>query len=50
MLTLSTRGQYATLLDAVTLREADDRPAIIYVASDAPPITCLLYTSDAADE
>ena len=39
MLTLSTRGQYATLLDAVTLREADDRPAIIYVASDAPPIT-----------
>ncbi len=39
MLTLSTRTQYATLLDAETLRAADDRPAILYVASDAPPIT-----------
>jgi len=39
MLTLSTREQYATLLDADTLRAADDRPAIIYVSSDAPPIT-----------
>jgi acyl-CoA synthetase (AMP-forming)/AMP-acid ligase II len=38
MLTLSTRQQYGTLLDAVTLRDADDRPAIIYVASNAPPI------------
>ena len=39
MLTLSTREQYATLLDAETLRAADDRPAIIYVATDEPPIT-----------
>lgn len=29
----------ATLLDAVTLTAADDRPAIIYVATDAEPIT-----------
>ena len=39
MLTLETRGQYATLLDAATLRAADDRPAIVYVASDRPAIT-----------
>lgn len=39
MLTLSTRDQYATLLDAVTLRAADDRPALIYVSSDQPPVT-----------
>ncbi len=28
-----------TLLDAVTLTAADDRPAVIYVATDAEPIT-----------
>ncbi len=39
MLTLATRSAYTTLLDAETLRAADDRPAIIYVSSDAPPIT-----------
>jgi acyl-CoA synthetase (AMP-forming)/AMP-acid ligase II len=39
MLTLSTRDQFATLLDAETLRAADDRPALIYVSSDQPPIT-----------
>jgi len=39
MLTLSTRDQYATLLDAETLRTADDRPALIYVSSDQPPVT-----------
>ena len=38
MLTLSTREQYTTLLDAVTLRQANERPAIIYVAADAPPV------------
>ena len=39
MLTLNTRGQYATLLDAETLRAADDRPALIAFSSDAPPVT-----------
>ncbi len=38
MLTLSTRDRYATLLDAETLRAADDRPALIYVSSDQPPV------------
>jgi acyl-CoA synthetase (AMP-forming)/AMP-acid ligase II len=36
MLTLDTRATYATLLDAATLRAADDRPAILYVATDQP--------------
>ena len=40
MLKLSTRETFTTLLDAVTLREIDgDRPAIIFVATDAEPIT-----------
>lgn len=39
MLSLDTRRQYATLLDAETLRADDDRPAIVYVASDRPPVT-----------
>lgn len=39
MLNLESRGRYATLLDAETLRAAGDRPALIYVASDAPPRT-----------
>ncbi len=39
MLSLSTRPDYATLLDAVTLTHPNDRPAIIYVATDADPIT-----------
>ena len=39
MLTLSNRPDYSTLLDAVTLTAAaSDRPAIIYVTSDQPPI------------
>lgn len=40
MLSRSTRDQYTTLLDAVTLTASDTAaPAIIYVASDADPIT-----------
>ena len=39
MLTLATRPTYATLLDAETLRAADERPAVIYVSSDQPPVT-----------
>jgi acyl-CoA synthetase (AMP-forming)/AMP-acid ligase II len=39
MLNASTRDQYHTLLDAITLTEADDQPAIIFVATDAEPIT-----------
>ena len=39
MLTLATRSTYTTLLDAETLRAADERPAIIYVSSDRPPVT-----------
>ena len=38
MLTRSTRERYATLLDAETLRADDERPALITVASDAPPV------------
>lgn len=38
MLTLTTRDAYKSLLDAETLRAADDRPAIIYVSSDQPPV------------
>jgi acyl-CoA synthetase (AMP-forming)/AMP-acid ligase II len=39
MLTLSTRERFNTLLDALTLTEADDRPALIYVATDREPLT-----------
>jgi acyl-CoA synthetase (AMP-forming)/AMP-acid ligase II len=39
MLNLSLRETFTTLLDAVTLRQVDDRPAIIFVATDAEPIT-----------
>jgi fatty-acyl-CoA synthase len=39
MLTQATRHDYATLLDAVTLRSADDeRDAIIYVETDKSPV------------
>jgi acyl-CoA synthetase (AMP-forming)/AMP-acid ligase II len=39
MLTLSSRSQFHTLLDAVALRsEHDDRPAIIYLETDHAPI------------
>lgn len=36
MLTLTTREAHRTLLDAAALRAADDRPAIVYVATDTP--------------
>lgn len=39
LLNLTTRNDYYTLLDAETLREADARPAIIYLSVDASPIT-----------
>ncbi len=39
MLNLSTRATFDTLLDAVTLKQADDLPAIIFVATDAEPVT-----------
>src|SRR5512135_2591370 len=40
MLTLSTRTQFHTLLDAVALQsEHDERPAIIYLETDRAPIT-----------
>ena len=38
MLTLQTRGQFHTLLDALTFAEPNDEPAIIFVATDAEPI------------
>ncbi len=38
MLSRVTRNQFATLLDAVTLTTADDRPAIIYVAVGREPV------------
>ena len=38
MLTLSNRHRYATLADAISLTEPDERPAIIYVATDRRPI------------
>lgn len=37
MLTLATRTQFRTLLDARAFTEPDDRPALIYVATDAEP-------------
>lgn len=39
MLSLSKRDQFSTLLDAITLKTPNDRPAIIYVATEAKPIT-----------
>lgn len=39
MLTLAGRAGYSTLLDAVTLTEADERPAITYVATGNAPVT-----------
>jgi acyl-CoA synthetase (AMP-forming)/AMP-acid ligase II len=39
VLTLATRTGMATLLDAVTLAQPDGRPAIVYVATDADPVT-----------
>jgi len=40
MLNRSTRGQFHTLLDALTLTAPDDtRPAIIYLETDQPPIS-----------
>ncbi len=40
MLNLSTRATFTTLLDAITIRQIDnDVPAIIFVATDAEPIT-----------
>ncbi len=38
MLTLANRTDFTTLLDAVTLTEADERPAIIYTATGEPPV------------
>ncbi len=38
MLTLANRDQYATLMDADTLKFTNDRPAIIYVATNQEPI------------
>ncbi len=40
MLNLTTRSEFATLLDAVVLTGGDETaPAIIYVATDAAPVT-----------
>jgi acyl-CoA synthetase (AMP-forming)/AMP-acid ligase II len=39
MLKLATRAAYATLLDAETLRDADERAAIVYISVDAEPVT-----------
>jgi fatty-acyl-CoA synthase len=40
MLSLPTRSQFQTLLDALTLTAGDDStPAIVYIATDAAPIT-----------
>lgn len=38
MLTTATRDPFVTLLDAVTLTTADDRPAITYVATGQEPV------------
>lgn len=38
MLTLGTRDAFQTLLDAVTLSDADSTPAIIYLETEKPPI------------
>lgn len=39
MLNLAARHQYSSLLDATTLVAADERPALIFVSSDAPSVT-----------
>jgi len=39
VLTLATRDQYHTLLDAETLHRPDQTPAIIYLSLEAEPIT-----------
>lgn len=39
MLSLAARHEFTTLLDASTLTAADERPAIIYVSSNASPLT-----------
>ena len=39
MLTLASRNEYETLLDAETLRAPDDRPAIVYLSVEEAPIT-----------
>ncbi|MCB9422113.1 MAG: AMP-binding protein, partial [Ardenticatenaceae bacterium] len=39
MLTPTTRPNFHTILDAVTLQDGGDEPAIVYVATDAPTIT-----------
>ena len=38
MLTTTTRGRFHTLLDAITLTAADDKPAIVFVSSTDTPI------------
>lgn len=37
MLSIATRNRFATLLDAITLRECDERPAIIYRETNHEP-------------
>lgn len=39
MLNLATRTTYQTLLDAETLRTANDQPAITYLSIEAEPVT-----------
>ncbi len=39
MLTLNTRQNFATLLDAVALAQPDDAPAIIFVATGEEAVT-----------
>jgi acyl-CoA synthetase (AMP-forming)/AMP-acid ligase II len=39
MLSLASRADYSTLLDAAVLTAADERPAIIFVASGREPVT-----------
>jgi fatty-acyl-CoA synthase len=38
MLTLATRDRFHTLHDALTLTDAAEKPAILYVSSDAAPV------------
>lgn len=39
MLNLSTRTEFHTLLDALTLRQPDDQPAVTYLSIEAEPVT-----------
>ena len=39
MLNLSTRHDFHTLLDSLTLREANEQPAVIYLSVEAEPVT-----------